>query len=57
MFATPRRPNRTALRSLALRLAAQQEELRGCTTAAQTRCVLESVLDTRRQIAEAGGVA
>lgn len=55
MFATPR-PNRTAIKSLRLRLAAQRAELTTCTTAAMTRCVYESILDTKRQLAVAGEV-
>lgn len=50
-----RRPNKTRLRSLSLRLAAQKAELATCTTAAMTRCVAESIADTERQLAEARG--
>lgn len=49
------RPNKTLIRSLSLRLAAQKAELATCTTAAMTRCVAESIADTERQLAEARG--
>lgn len=46
--------NRTLLKSLTLRLQAQRAELATCTTAAMTRCVAESILDTERQLAAVG---
>lgn len=46
------RPTKSAAKSLKLRLLAQLEELTTCRTAAQVRCVEESIADTRRQLAE-----
>lgn len=48
------KPNKTLIKSLTLRLQAQQAELATCTTAAMTRCVAESIEDTKRQLREAG---
>lgn len=48
--ATTRRPNRTSIRSLTLRLAAQRAELATCTTLAMARCVVESITDTQLQL-------
>lgn len=50
-----RRPNRTRIRSLQLRLIAQLDELPTCRTEAARRCVLESIEDTNRQLREAKG--
>jgi hypothetical protein len=46
--------NRTAAKTLSLRLAVQTEELATCTTAAMRRCVEEAIEDTRRQLREVG---
>jgi hypothetical protein len=48
-----RRPNALRIRSLRQRLAIQKDEAAECTTEAMYRCVMESVADTERQLAEA----
>jgi hypothetical protein len=53
--ATARRPNKTLVNSLRLRLEAQLNELPTCTTDAARRCVVESIDDTNRQLREALG--
>jgi hypothetical protein len=51
--AARRRPNKTLIRSLRLRLEVQTAELSTCTTAAMRRCVEESIADTWRQLWDA----
>ncbi len=51
------RPNKTLLKSLTLRLQAQQAEFKTCTTSAMKKCVAESIADTQRQLEEAVGGA
>ena len=45
-----RRPNKTLVRSLRLRLEAHLNELPTCRTEAARKCVLESIDDTNRQL-------
>lgn len=51
--AARRRPNKTLVNSLRLRLEAQLAELQTCSTAAMTKCVNESIADTNRQLRDA----
>jgi hypothetical protein len=50
----PTKPTAAALKTLRLRLAAQQEELATCDTAAKVRCVKQAIADTERQLTELG---
>ncbi len=50
------KPNRAAIRTLNLRLQAQKAELATCTTAAMIRCVMGAIMDTERQLSEAGAL-
>jgi hypothetical protein len=48
-----RRPNKTLVNSLRLRLESQLNELPTCTTEAARKCVVESIDDTNRQLRDA----
>jgi hypothetical protein len=47
--------NRTAIKSLTLRLTAQYDELATCKTTAEFRCVWQAICDTTRQLTELRG--
>lgn len=50
-----RRPNKTLVNSLRLRLEAQLAELPTCSTDAARNCVCQAIDDTNRQLREALG--